>query len=99
MSRLLVHGDCSKLPHQPNCLALGLGREHIPDLIRMATDESLHGTGTESLDVWAPVHAWRALGQLRAEAAIELLISLLHYIDDENDEWVNEELPDKKHKK
>src|SRR4030042_1580377 len=94
VSRLLTYGDCLKVPHQPDYLALGLGREHIPDLIRMTTDESLHSGATESLDVWAPVHAWRALGQLHAEAAIEPLISLLHFIDDENDDWVNEELPD-----
>jgi hypothetical protein len=43
------------------------------------------------LEVWAPLHAWRALGQLRAEAAIGPLLSLLDPLV-END-WVTEELP------
>ena len=48
----------------------GLTAEHIPDLIRMATDRKLNLANVDSLEVWAPLHAWRALGQLRAEAAI-----------------------------
>jgi hypothetical protein len=43
------------------------------------------------LAVWAPVHAWRTLGQLRAEAAIEPLITLLPMFD--VDDFVGEELP------
>lgn len=73
--------------------AMGLGAGHVPDLIRMATDEALHGADSETAAVWAPVHAWRALGQLRAEAAIESLIGLFRLVDDEQDDWVNEDLP------
>jgi hypothetical protein len=39
------------------------------------------------------VHAWRALGQLRAEAAIEPLLSLLQLFEDDDDDAVAEELP------
>ncbi len=78
----------------PNYLQeLGLGPEHIPDLIRMVTDEELWTTESEGLEVWAPIHAWRSLGQLQAEAAIEPLLGLLHWIDDEDSDWVGEELP------
>ena len=69
VSDLLTFGDCSRIGAWPDYLALGLGPQHVPDLIRMALDEELHLADPDSLDVWSPVHAWRALGQLRAESA------------------------------
>ncbi len=69
-----------------------LGSEHVSELIRMATDRELEETDAEQPDCWAPVHARRALGQLRAEAAIEPLLSLLHECED--DEWVAAEMPE-----
>jgi hypothetical protein len=95
VDKLLTLGDArDSTAHWPDYLALGLGPEHIPDLIRMATDEKLQWADSESLQVWAPIHARRALGQLHAEAAIEPLAGLLHLIDDDDDDWVGEELPD-----
>lgn len=94
VDRLLNYGDCLKMHEWPNYLQLGLTAEHIPELIRMATDEDLHYADSDSLEVWAPVHAWRALGQLRAEAAIEPLVALLALTDeDAEDDWTPEELP------
>jgi hypothetical protein len=88
-------GDArDSMGHWPDYLALGLGPEHIPDLIRMATDEKLHWADSESLEVWSPIHAWRALGQLRAESTVEPLLGLLHRIDDDQDDWVGEEIPE-----
>ncbi len=60
-----------------------------PELIEMATDEELNRADPESLEVWAPLHAWRALGQLQATEAIEPLFEML----DEDDDWAHEELP------
>lgn len=97
VSQLLASGDCLKLPpwpEEPNYLQLGFGPEHIPDLIRMMLDEALFWGDSESLEVWAPIHAWRTLGELRAEAAIEPLLGLLHYVDDDGNDWVGEEIPD-----
>lgn len=74
----------------PNYLELGLGPEHIPDLIRMATDQELSTADSESVESWAPIHAMRALGQLHAEAAIEPLIQLLTV--QAEDEWTQEDL-------
>jgi hypothetical protein len=70
------------------------GREHVPELIRMATDETLLSGPSESNIVWAPIHAWWVLGKLRAEEAIGPLIGLLHRVDTEDDDWVGEDLPE-----
>ena len=96
VDRLLTYGDCQTMREWPDYLKLGLTSEHVPELIRMATDEDLHFADTNSLEVWAPVHAWRALAQLRAEAAIEPLIELLERFDDEieGDDFVLTELPE-----
>ncbi len=71
----------------PDYRELGIGPEHIPDLIRMATDEELNEADSESREVWAPIHAWRALGQLRAVEAVEPLLGLFDRL--EYDDWVN----------
>lgn len=94
VNKLLTLGSCERNREGwPDYLKHGFGPEHIPDLIRMATDLELNQAVTESLEVWAPVHAWRTLGQLRAEEAIEPLLTLLHRIDETDDDWIGEELP------
>jgi len=60
VSKLLTLGDCRQMRQWPDYLALRIGPEHIPDLIRMIQDEELNQADSESLEVWAPVHAWRA---------------------------------------
>jgi hypothetical protein len=74
---------------------MGLGPEHIPDLIRMAVDDKLNYADSESAEVWAPIHAWRALGVLRAEPAIPTLVGIVAGQDDEDfNDWITEELPE-----
>lgn len=82
---------------------LGLSSQHIPDLIRMGCDRALLNADSGSLDVWAAIHAWRALGQLGSEvlvsesaiaeftANIAPLIQLFHELED--NDLVSEELP------
>jgi hypothetical protein len=94
VSDLLTLGDCREMRIWPDYLAMGIDSEHIPDLIRMVEDDELNRAHSDSLEVWAPAHAWRALGQLRAEAAVEPLIRLLYRIDEFHDDWVGEEVPD-----
>jgi len=72
---------------------LGIGREHVVELIRMATDETLNSGPSDSKLVWAPIHAWWALAQLRAEEAVVPLLSLLPRIHANNDDWVGEDMP------
>lgn len=69
----------------------GLTAQHIPDLLQMATDQDLNWAPTDSPEVWAPLHAWRALGQLKAEAAIEPLLSVFHMMEDSD--WFSEDMP------
>ncbi len=94
VEQLLTYGEGRGYSSEnwPNYLELGLGPEQIPDLIRMATDDALNWADSDSLEVWAPIHAWRALGQLRAEAAVEPLLTLFESLDDSD--WVMEELPE-----
>ena len=72
---------------------MGLTASDVPELVRMATDESLNDADSDSPQVWAPVHAWRALGQLRAESAIEPLVGLFHLADDSDDDWIGQDMP------
>jgi hypothetical protein len=77
VSRLLTAGDAAifdlvEWPNYPEKYALG--SEHIPALIRMACDMALHMGDADGTEIWAPVHAWRALAQMRAEEAIQPLL-------------------------
>ena len=78
----------------PEYRVYGLGPEHIPDLIRLATDQALicMPDNCDEPSSWGPVHAWRALGQLHAEAAVLPLLNLFHEVAD--NDWVIEEMPD-----
>jgi hypothetical protein len=93
VQRLLTYGESERItPDEwPDYRELGMGPEHVPDLIQMATDEALNEADSESPEVWAPLHAWRALGQLRAVEAVEPLEELFDRLED--DDWVHEELP------
>ncbi|MGG6270518.1 hypothetical protein ACQ4M5_39360 [Leptolyngbya sp. AN10] len=61
----------------------------------MATDHDLYELDSEAPEGWAPVHAWRALGQLRADAAVNpLLQHAIKYYDHEGWwEWMAMEFP------
>lgn len=82
---------CEKPARQnpwPDYLALGLTREHVPELIRLLTDPDVQEYDEESArGFWPPIHAWRALGQLQAEEALESIATLLQETgeDDEDD--------------
>ncbi|HEY2787171.1 MAG TPA: hypothetical protein VGJ05_19585 [Fimbriiglobus sp.] len=73
----------------------GIGPEHVPDLLRLLQDEALARTGNGP-EIYAQVHAWRALAQLKAEAAIEPLLDLLAGQEDEDewDDWITEGVPE-----
>lgn len=79
--------------------ALGLGPEHVPDLIRMATDVDLvlasdmeAGQDDPEVDAlgWAPEHALRALGQLGAVEAIDPLFEAVGRFRELHDFWIGD---------
>lgn len=94
VSKLLTLGDPRGQREWLDYRALGLTAENVPALVEMALDEDLNMSDPVSDEVWAPLHAWRALGQLGAGEAAESLTGLLYRIDEHGDDWVGEELPE-----
>jgi hypothetical protein len=92
---MLGYGEPRLLGKWTDYLSRGFTQEHILDPIRMALDPELLGLEGEQKGIWAPFHAVRALGQLRAQEAIEPLLALFHlYEDDGGSDWISEDLPD-----
>ena len=94
VAKLLTYGSCdiARMGQEwPDYLELGFTTEHLPDLIRMATDSDLNGAKQNELKVWAPLHAWRTLGQLGADEAAAPLANLFDNLG--GDAWLAGELP------
>jgi hypothetical protein len=72
--------------------AIGFKREHIPELIRMATDQHLI-VEAEEPEFWAPIHAWRVLAQLDAKDAIDPLINNFNLFETADSDWLSDDLP------
>jgi hypothetical protein len=97
VDKLLSYATCEDInivsPEQwPNYLELGFGPENIPDLLRLAMDTTYATSNSEDPKYCAPVHAWRILGLLQAEAAIEPLITLTE--DPDYSDIASDELPE-----
>jgi hypothetical protein len=94
VGRLITLGEIPFGKEWPDYRSHGIGPEHIPELIRLVQDKELVLKPEENPEVYAQVHAWRVLGQLRAEAAVEPLLEILseqEHID--WDDWITEEVP------
>ena len=76
VSRLLTVGRPLAKREWRTYRELGIGPEHIPELLAMMTDLDLH-FGGDSKEKWAPVHAWRALAGLHVTEAIDPFLTLL----------------------
>jgi len=76
--------------------SLGLSDEHVPVLVELLLDEriawSAYTGGENEAQYSAHLHAWRALGQLGVEAAVEPLLRRLA-LDWESD-FANEDIPE-----
>lgn len=94
VDQLLAFGEAKRqdVEHWNDYRSLGFDVEHVPELIRMAIDPELHGADGDSAEVWAPLPAWRTLGQLRAVEALRPLLNLMAEL--EHDDWLLEEVPD-----
>lgn len=97
VSLLLALGE-TPVHEMPDYLSMGFTRAHIPDLLRLVEDDVLRDLPWDEQEnvppqVYAQVHAWRALAQMGAVEAIPALIGLLHFVDDDDDDYVGEEIP------
>lgn len=96
VAHLLSYGDpLDNIEDWSSYLKLGISAEHIPELLCLLSNEELYQADVEGVEWGAPVHAWRILGQLQAEAAITSLVGVLRRWGDDEEwwEWINEELP------
>jgi hypothetical protein len=79
----------------PDYRALGISDEHVPALIELLLDERIawpaYTEGEVEAQYSAHLHAWRALGQLGAEAAVEPLLRRLALEGD--GDVANDEIP------
>lgn len=76
---------------------LGISALHIPDLLKILAqveefwpDDALENAP----ETYAPIHAWRALAQLKTEQAIPVLIDLVIWNEDQDMDWIMEEVPE-----
>ena len=104
VARLLTYGeiasdtsfDSLRAPWIDYVTTFGLTAADIPELIRLATDRKLferlaqedEAPAETDSTMWAPVHAWRALGQLHAHEAVAALIGIIGWDSD----WVRLDL-------
>ncbi len=97
IAQLLTAGECvHSLPSRwLNYAALGLTTADIPQLLQMSTDDELYNAMSDDPESWAPLHAWRALGQFQVAAAVAPLLQYSHDFTFEDGwlEWMFEELP------
>jgi hypothetical protein len=84
LDRLLTLGEPERNKDWADYSELGIGPDHRAELLRMAGDPQFDAMPPESPAVWAPVHAWRALGQLRAAEVLDPLLARLARVTDEN---------------
>ncbi len=70
VDKLLTYGDGREIGENPKdwpqYLELGIGPEHIPDLIRMATDEELRWAELDTLEVCAPIRSYSCVAHARS---------------------------------
>jgi hypothetical protein len=97
VDKLLTYTDIEKpnpLPEISYAETFGIGPEHVPELIRMATDDYLASEAANNFEFTAPLHAVMALAELRAEEAIEPLLSIYDKTLKTDHEWMRETLVD-----
>ena len=87
---LLELGEADQNGSWPDYLQFGFDETDVPALLKLISDESLDQANSDSSEVWAPLHAWRTLGQLGSSAAITTLITLFDRLHD--DDWALSEL-------
>lgn len=89
---LLTLGEPENKRNWPDYLGrYDFTEQDTPALIDLFADEEISSMDSDSPEVWAQVHAWRILGQLGSEAAIEPIINSFDTLYD--DDYAQSELP------
>ncbi|WP_289022693.1 DUF1186 domain-containing protein [uncultured Desulfobacter sp.] len=89
IQKILQIGEPEDIYDWPDYLKYGFNNTHVRELIELLSSNDLW-SHKDDKDAWAGVHAWRVLGQLKAEEAIE---PLFNFLDRNNDEWSHNEIP------
>ncbi|MDH3527517.1 MAG: hypothetical protein OEM43_08470, partial [Gammaproteobacteria bacterium] len=87
---LLKLGEADQGSDWLDYLQYGFTEADIPALLELVADESFDQSDSESSEVWAPLHAWRTLGQLGNSQAIAPLLDQFDRLCD--DDWALPEL-------
>ena len=83
-------GEASQNGEWPDYLQYGFDESDLPALLALVADKSLNRADRKSDDIWAPLHAWRTLGQLKSHEAVSPLIALFEELVE--DDWAISEL-------
>ena len=100
VSELIPLGErASRGPAPRDYRAMGITQDHLAELTRMSVDPVFnHDERGDCPEVYAPIHAMRALMQIGTEHAIEPLVRLLEFDNtadyDELNDWFIEEIPE-----
>lgn len=86
---LLTLGDAHDKAVQARCAALGIGQEHVAELVRVARDRALHFGDDDDPALWGPVHASKLLEDLDVSGVVEELIMLF----DVESDWFSSSFP------
>ena len=89
VQNILLIGEPDVLDQWPDYLEFGFDKTHIQELIELLSFDDLW-SHDDCEEAWGGVHAWRVLGQLNAQEAIEPLFEFLHRNKD--DEWSHNEI-------
>ena len=87
---LLELGEADRSGTWPDYLQYGFTETAIPALLDLVADQAFDQMDSESPEVWAPLHAWRTLGQLGSSQAIVPLLKEFDRICE--DDWALPEL-------
>jgi hypothetical protein len=88
---LLTLGDPTNGREWPNYLTkYDFSTEDVPALLSVFTDQDIEQLSSDRPEVWAPLYAWRILGQLGSEEAIEPIVQSFDTLY--QDDWALGEL-------
>ncbi|MGD8841975.1 MAG: UPF0149 family protein [Gammaproteobacteria bacterium] len=75
----------------PDYLQYGFDESDVDALMALVADEALDEADQGSNEVWAPLHAWRALGQIGSDRVVSPLLEQFDRLRE--DDWALPEIP------